>query len=122
MLELKTLEELISLGKGMVGDDSVSELYLTECDNCCSNGASYRLFTDLPRFTRPWGSPHPDTGPNEDRMAAKTYFQKIGEIDKIAELISPGTGNAGEDRAHFEEMYEARDMDLPINATIRKLK
>ena len=110
MIELIKLEDLEQLGKAIMNQEHPLELYLTECDYCCSHNASYRLFTKVPEFKEVKGTLHPDTGPNIEIMVARTYNQDIDLIDKIARTIST----------------QVRDIagqgDIPIKAKIRKLK
>ncbi len=110
MIELEKLEDFVSLGGITMNQESTSELYLTECDYCCSHGASYRLFNAVPRFFDAAVTPHPDSGINEEIMVAKTYNQRTGLIDRIARSISTGATDI------------AGQMGTPINAKIRKLK
>lgn len=86
MMELERLDDFKALGRILMTNGHISQLYLTECDGCCCHGASYRLFTEVPKFGTSGG--HPDTGVNQKIMVAKIYNQPTGKIDKIAKEIS----------------------------------
>ena len=84
-IDLENILELISVAQEELRNPERNELYLTECDKCCSRAGSYRLFSAIPDFR---GNQHPDTGPNGRIMLYRTYHQDEGLAERIAKIIS----------------------------------
>tara|TARA_Y100000310_G_scaffold285591_1_gene309176 strand:- start:3987 stop:4397 length:411 start_codon:yes stop_codon:yes gene_type:complete len=83
---------LISVAKEALKNPEYLEMYLTECRLCCSEGTSYRLFSDVPEFQEVgiFGHPdtaHPDTGMNREIMIAKCYNEDPGLAGRISRII-----------------------------------
>src|SRR3989344_5377088 len=84
-LEFKELSLLIRLGSLALNAKNILQLYLTECQRCCSKAASYRLFTQIPEFN---ANGHPDSGVNGKIIIARTYHQPENLLETLAKGIS----------------------------------
>ena len=84
---------LVAVAREAMKNPEYEMLVLTECDKCCSEGASYRLFSGVPNFGKGnllVQNQHPDTsGRNLDIMIAKCYSETPGMAERIAMVISP---------------------------------
>ncbi len=91
MLAVDGVLGLIAIARYAMADPKNEVLVLTECDRCCSDGASYRLFSGIPDMSDyGYKTAHPDTsGRNLDMMICKCYSEPEGLAERVARIISP---------------------------------
>lgn len=86
------------------------ELYLTECVRCCSDGASYRLFSDKPTTFSGLNSTSGMHITSKDGLIAKCYGEDEGLAGYIAAAIAEQPKKLGETE------------DIPEKSIVYKLK